>query len=188
MSTKAKAKRSEAGKRRQKPPAKKHRGRPSTYLRSKVELAEGFGVSSPTIDKWLTNGAPKKRAKGYKLAEWTAWVLTRASGGTTQQESHDSAPTELEQARAQRERTRAELDQLRLDNARGVFVPRTDYERDRCSWVRYFVAQLERLPSELVTKLAAKSSKSVKQVVEDHVRGVRTRMVAELTQGDEVES
>lgn len=187
MSTQSKGRRSKAGRQRQKPSSTRKRRRAPTYITGKLGLAVAFDVSPSTIGNWIAAGAPKKKSRGYRLSEWITWFSTRADGAIPQQKNQntdaDTGPTELEQARTQREKTKAELDQLRLDNLRGAFVTRAEHERDRSALLRYFAGQLDRLPIELSTLLATQTGQSVKKVVTDHLREVRLRMVTELTRG-----
>ena len=47
------------------------------YARSQGELAALFGLSRPTVQLYVQEGAPRKTKQGYDLRAWIPWVVER---------------------------------------------------------------------------------------------------------------
>ena len=145
-------------------PAPGTHDRRAMYAANRAQLAWCFGVSAGQVHQWAEDGAPAKEARGYNVREWVAWrieFIKRQSATHESKRRYDEA--------------RAGVEEEKLKRLRGEVIAREQSTADRLAIVRWFSDVLDRLPSELVTKLAGDRKKN-RRVLKSYINGLRGRL------------
>lgn len=153
-------------------PADPSRGQESVpaghLVRTRGELARIFGVTVQGISRNLENGAPKKTAGGYDVAAWRSWRESRSG-------TQEASGTEWRQRAA---KAQALLREHELEVKLGHYVSRADAEAGRLELLRWFAAVLERAGSDLAVRVAGKSPREVKSIVQGYFDDLRAQAAA----------
>lgn len=129
---------------------------------NRAALADHFGVSLPTVDRWIKDGMPVKQrgARGiewkFDLAACIAWWGDRRARDAAGDAPGDLA--EIEKRTAQAKMLRAELE---LAKERGEVAPIRDFER---AWAKAFAqirANIMNVPQRVVIQLLGETDEAI---------------------------
>ena len=158
-----------------------------------TEIAGIFGVSARSVREWDKAGCPSHLAgktKEYETAEVIKWYTDRAVSEVDLLVGDDevkAAKRAQEIAKAQRMEAAAELDLMRVAQARGDIVPRLAVEAIYNDVVAAFGQELDRVPYRYPAELGAcKTDAERREVLRKAMDAVRTTLSRlSVDQGEE---
>ena len=106
------------------------------------ELAEIHGVTTRRLSQWVSEGMPRSQRNRYDVDECNAWIEQR----------RQSRPTFTEIQAEHRERflrIKADLEEVKLEAAKGMVVPTEDVRQAWLSWHGEIKAAHEQAIAEL---------------------------------------
>lgn len=121
---------------------------------NRQELAQAMGVSLPTVDRWVRDGAPVK-VRGSKGIPWEFELPAVVTwwGERQRQAAAGSAPTDAEDAKRRKACAEAELAELELAKAKGEVAPVRDFERAQAKIMAVIRQNVLNVPQRAVLKL-----------------------------------
>lgn len=120
---------------------------------NRTELANVFGVSLPTVDGWVRNGAPNRKPLGsrsvlFNTADIANWLRDRA-----REEATGSAPADEQQLRRRKMLAETEKAELELAKAKGEVAPVREFERATAGLMAIIRQNILNVPARAVLQL-----------------------------------
>lgn len=146
-----------------------------SVILNRADLANHMGVSLPTIDRWVKEGAPVKQrgSRGvqweFDLAEIIRWYGDRRAADATGNMPADEA--ELKKRKLLAETLQAEL---ALAKAKGEVAPIEEFKRAQAAAFAQIRANIMNVPQRVVTQLLGETDET------EFKRKLRAELVSAL--------
>lgn len=165
------------------PPGRPRAHAPSRFAGSAAAVAEWFGVSSPTVQQWLSQSdCPQRTEEGYDLRALCRWDARRRELRRNRIDGSDSGEAGETKEEAERRLKIAQADKAERerDQATGLLLERTEHERILLALIDSFVSGLETLPARVTPLLtAARGHQEIMTILQDHIRSLRIQLAAQ---------
>lgn len=149
--------------------------RPAAWIvTTQNEVARFFGVSTEAIEQWRKASMPGRRGR-WDLAKIAQWRLGKARR-KEDPEDDDVHTSAMRAAKLKREQAAAELQRLKVEQVAGRLIDRDEVESGHLARTRYFVAVLERIPSELIPRVCGVALADAQAVAEAWITAQREGM------------
>jgi terminase small subunit / prophage DNA-packing protein len=133
---------------------------------NKAQAAEFFGISLPTLDGWIRDGAPVvqrgSRGVGWllDLRAMADWVYSEAQG--------DGQTPELKDARARLEHWKAELAEQEFKKRAGELLDRAQVEKAAATVLATIAQTLRSIPDNLerMAGISAEQAEACEKIID----------------------
>lgn len=158
---------------------------------SRKELGLAFGVSTRTVDRWVSQGCPRNSDKTFRLADVDDWreisrpVSERdpTSRSTEPDRSPGGSGTSLELKRSAQEavlryrEARAEREELVVEEMRGNLIQVSESKRRRVALCAMFRQELMALASRLSHLLHGRAPSEIHKIIDSEARRILTSLI-----------
>ncbi len=134
-----------------------------------TSIADLFGVSKMAVSKWMNrHDAPKPQKPGpsprWSLGEVLRWRLSRYRSPDSTESS--DLKDQLDQTKIDLTRAKAEIEQLRLEKARGELVPMEQYRADLLEVSNWLRDVIDAAGAELCSRLVGLNAQEIRAAID----------------------